>query len=224
MHCSSHTSTQYQCAQRAYKKARRELFRAFRTAKSRWLEVHASNARLRHPAAAWRHIKALRKGFQSSSAAHATPLFRAPDGSATEHRQASDDAAAQHWQSLFNKDSSACPRALEELRQRDTAPDLAALPTDDEIIKFTRRAKKGKAPGPNKVPAELWQLLIPSHRERLAADPNAIACLDIWREIIHTVWRADAPPPDDWLRGKLVQLYKGKKDISHLKNWRVIMY
>jgi hypothetical protein len=73
------------------------------------------------------------------------------------------------------------------------------------------------------MPAEFWQMLVPSHREQLAADPHALACLEVWRNIIHTVWLSDTPPPADWLQGKLVQLYKGKKDIVSLKNWRVIM-
>ena len=48
------------------------------------------------------------------------------------------------------------------------------------------------------IPAEFWQMLVPSHREQLAADPHALACLEVWRNIIHTVWLSDTPPPADY--------------------------
>ena len=133
------SAAQHASARAQYKAARKRLYRACRTAKSKWIQVNAQHAKLSNPGAAWKCIKSLQKGLQASKPVHTTPFFRTLDGSPTTDRAASDSAAAQHWQALFNKNSKALPEAIDQIRQRPTEPALGDLPTDEEIIRHTRK-------------------------------------------------------------------------------------
>ena len=109
---------------------------------------------------------------------------------------------------------------MEELRrQRPVREELSDPPLDEEIIQATRKAKRGKSPGLNSIPAEFWQALVGSDEE-LQTDEGQ-AAFSIWREVILQFWRTAECPPD-WLTARLKALFKRKGDRSDLNNWRGI--
>jgi hypothetical protein len=115
----------------------------------------------------WTHINTLRGGLGNTKGASADPLFHAKDGTPSVTRAESNSNVKAHWHSeaVFNMDSSPDLATLHTVPQRPVRSDLDGLPTDAEIIKTTRKAKKDRSPGDNKIPAELWCALVGTNKE-----------------------------------------------------------
>ena len=135
-------------------------------AKKSWLVQHLDGVRQGgNPGAYWVHINALRGGLGNTKGASADPLFHAKDGTPSVTRAESNGNVKAHWHSVFNMDSSPDLATLHAVPQRPVRSDLDGLPTDAEIIKTTRKAKKDRSPGDNKIPAELWCALVGTNKE-----------------------------------------------------------
>ena len=116
-------------------------------------------------------------------------------------------------------DSSPDLATLHAVPQRPVRSDLEGLPTDAEIIKTTRKAKKDRSPGDNKIPAELWCALVGTNKELETAE--GAEAFDIWRAVVHEFWEHGSCG-EDWLQGRLKMLFK-KGARANLNNWRGVM-
>jgi hypothetical protein len=63
----------------------------------------------------------------------------------------------EYTRGLLNEVSHVDPEALSRITQRPIAHHLAAPPTLGEVEMEINRLKRGKAPGPDGLPAEVWQ-------------------------------------------------------------------
>ena len=66
----------------------------------------------------------------------------------------------EHFSRVYDAASTIDLSALEEIEQRPVREDLAAVPTDEEIIAAIRKAKSNRSPGDSKIPPEFWKALV----------------------------------------------------------------
>ena len=207
-------------AAKAYAAARRAVAREVRRCKRQWLQVQFEGIKPgATPAFYWRHVNRLRGGLGSARDAGSDPLFHTADGEPTTTRLESNEAKAQHWHNVFNRPAQADWSVLEGLRQRPVRDEFSDPPSDEEIIQAIRRAKRGKSPGLNGIPAEFWQALVGTDAELRTAEGQA--AFSICREVILQFWRT-GECPSDWLTARLKALFKRKGDRCDLNNWRGI--
>ena len=217
-HWHSSTGTAKVHAAHTYAAARRALQAAVRKCKREWLTLHFEGiAPGAPPGFYWSHIKSLRAGFGSTRDAGTDPFFLDCHGTPTLNRLDSDHAMRQHWYSLYNQHPQVTSDTLHDIRQRPLRPELAALPSDAEIVAATRRARPKKAPGPNEIPVEFWKALVGSDAELLT--PEGQAAFAIWKSVLHEFWGSGSCHPD-WLVARLKMLFKGKGNRSDLNRWR----
>ena len=117
--------------------------------------------------------------LSSTRDAGTDPFFLDCHGTPTLNRLDSDHAMRQHWYSLYNQHPQVTLDTLHDVRQRPQRPELAAPPSDDEIVAATRRARPKKAPGPNEIPVEFWKALVGSDAELLT--PEGQAAFAVWK-------------------------------------------
>jgi hypothetical protein len=173
------------------------------------------------PGAIWKNIKDLRAGLSALKSADHAPWFKNKAGVKSKTNEQNNAAMKEHWGNLFNLPSTIDEKVLDKVRQRPVIVEMGALPSDKEIIKYTRKAKKDRAAGDNGIPIEFWQALLPD-KDLEGASELELGCFALYRDIIHKSWNSEACP-DDWLVGRLKMLYKGKGDKDTLDNWRGIM-
>jgi exonuclease III len=193
-----------------------------RKAKHKW-QAHRYDglSDCRNPGSYWLHIKDLKDGLSSLKSDDNIPWFKNKAGVKSKTQMQNNAALKEHWTNLFNLPSTVDKTVMDKVRQRAIVVELGELPSDKEIINSTRKAKKGKAAGENKICIEFWQALLPDKSLEEASELE-LGCFALYRDVIHKCWR-NIECPDDWLVGRLKMLYKGKGDRDVLDNWRGIM-
>ena len=93
------------------------------------------------------------------------------------------------------------------MEQRPLRPELAELPTEDELMEAIEKLKSGKAGGESGVLPEMVK----------------VACIgdDFPKrllELVHDVWK-EKSVPTEWRDAILIPIPK-KGDLSHCDNWR----
>jgi len=203
-------------------RARGDLRRAVREAKRSWIEQLAAQhlpSDCGEPGKYWQVINELRRGLDRvNPVVHMR--FKGDDGELCMSDEANAEVARRHFDGVYNRRTNADHSVLELVRQRDVVPDLADEPSKDEVAFHLRRAKSGKAPGDNGIPAELLQALAETP-EGLGLVHSVV--LDFWR----TGDGAGASDElqccfQEWCVGRLKLLPK-KGDPSNPSNWRGIM-
>lgn len=112
---------------------------------------------------------------------------------------------AEHFSEVLNRPP---PTVELEIQEPETDLDVdTAPPKEAEIISAIRSLKKGKAPGQDKLSAELFKL----HPE-LAAK--------LLQPLLTTIWEGRRIP-DEWTKGVIVKIPK-KGALSNCNNWRGI--
>ncbi len=96
---------------------------------------------------------------------------------------------------LFLAYSRPAPSKCWNVKQRPIIEALGRLPTDKEIVECTRKAKKGKAPGDNRIPEEFWQALLPEGNLEEDSVVKAVG-FSWYRDVIHKSW---TPGPENAL-------------------------
>lgn len=140
------------------------------------------------------------------------PLLKGEDGQAITSFQAQQ----KMWLRQFAAVEGGLPIARQAHPQFTPAAlglpadhiDLAAIPTSEQLASKVRKMKRGKAPGPDGLPAEIF---------KAGASPmlNHVLALTT-KTAIH------AREPDSWRGGRLFPLHKGKSAKSDPSGYRSI--
>ena len=120
------------------------------------------------------------------------------------------EAQAEQWRKHFTKilniHSEVKEEELERVRQRPLRPDLAELPSEDDVWDAVGKLRSGKAGGASGILPEVVK---------------AACCEEIFMskllELVHDVWR-ECSVPGDWRDAILVPIPK-KGDLSSCDNW-----
>ena len=206
--------------------AKNNISKDVRRAKHDWRAHRFDGLREgQNPGTYWESVKELRKGLATMKAANSGQWFKDKAGVKSKTVEDNNRALKEHWEGVFNLPVSVDARVLDRVKQRPIIDALSALPSDKEIMRCTRNAKKGKAPGDNGIPIEFWQAFLPE--KKLEESPDAWTegereTFALYREVVHKVWEEDSCP-EEWLIGRLKMLYKGKGAKDILDNWRGIM-
>jgi hypothetical protein len=131
-----------------------------RKAKFNWLATRYEGLG-RFPCNYWDHIADLKKGLTAWKDEDKIPLFKNKGGTKCKTLEQNKKVLVDHWKNVFNLPCIVDPDVLERVKQRPIIEALGRLPTDKEIVECTRKAKKGKAPGDNRIRVEFWQALLP---------------------------------------------------------------
>ena len=99
-------------------------------------------------------------------------------------------------------------REVELEEEYEEENDVVTQVTQDEVKAALRRMKKGKAVGPDDIPAEAWKCL---------GEIGAKVLTNLMNAILET-----ERMPEDWRESTLVTIYKGKGDIQDFGNYRGI--
>jgi Reverse transcriptase (RNA-dependent DNA polymerase) len=202
--------------------ARAVLKREVRAAKRAWLEERTSKmpADCRHPKVFWKAAKELQEGLDGAGVTPYVPKrFADSNGVLATTDAANAEIVRSHFDSVYNRRTDVDPSVLSELRQRGVEEGLAAEPTAGEVATHLRKAKKGKAPGDNGLPVELFQALA-SQEDGLALIHDVVK--DFWRTGASALSDQQQCCFDEWCVGRLKLLPK-KGDPSNPSNWRGIM-
>ena len=121
----------------------------------------------------------------------------------SQHRQ------RRHFNNILNVQSGFDMEELETVTQRQLKPEMAELPTEDELLNAIKKVKNGRAGGESSILPEMVKA----------------ACIGYTfsktlLELVHDVWEKRSVP-DDWRDAMLIPIPK-KGDLSHCDNWRRI--
>ena len=123
------------------------------------------------------------------------------------------DAKQQRWRRHFNGilnvESHFNQEELDRVRQRPMRPQLAEVPSLEELVEAVGKLKNGKASGSSGILPEMVKVA--------CQDPDF---LDRLLCLVHTAWREKCVPKD-WTDAVLVPIPK-KGDLSSCDNWRGI--
>lgn len=140
------------------------------------------------------------------------PLLKDEDGNAVTSFQAQQRV----WLRQFAATEGGLPIARQALSQFSPAAlglpgqvlDIAAIPTCEQLASKVRKMKRGKAPGPDGLPAEIYKAgALPMLHHVLA---------------LTTKTALHAREPDSWRGGRLIPLHKGKSAKSDPTGYRSI--
>ena len=118
----------------------------------------------------------------------------------SQHRQ------RRHFNNILNVQSGFDMEELERVTQRQLKPEMAELPTEDELLNAIEKVKNGRAGGESSILPEMVKA----------------ACIGYTfsktlLELVHDVWEKRSVP-DDWRDAMLIPIPK-KGDLSHCDNW-----
>ena len=116
-----------------------------------------------------------------------------------------EEKVKQRWKESFdNLLNQKNPRERKEMRTEEREWDVEEI-SGEEVRTGLRKMKKGKAQGPDDMPAEAWIALQNKGVEFLV-------------NFFNRLLRGEKMP-DEWRRSVLVPLYKSKRDIKECGNY-----
>eukprot|EP00438_Fugacium_kawagutii_P015216 Skav228710 [mRNA] locus=scaffold3960:153821:158698:- [translate_table: standard] len=144
------------------------------------------------------------------------PAVRHQDGSLS----TSHEASAERWQQHFAEAEQGHPVSMQDLQQiaqqsylhcgkQSVQFDIHALPVLDRIEDYIKQARNGKAPGPDGLPAEIYQL-----------DPVQFAKI-LWPLMAKCSLRCEEPLR--WRGGEIVALPKKTHPSFNAADYRSIL-
>ena len=123
------------------------------------------------------------------------------------------DAKRQRWRGHFtgilNGESQFNHEEVGRIRQQPIRPQLAEIPSMEELVRAIGKLKNGKAGGSSGIWPELLKVACqnPGFMDRLL-------------DLVHTTWKEQSVPKD-WTNAVLIPIPK-KGDLSNCDNWRGI--
>ena len=113
-----------------------------------------------------------------------------------------------HFSTLLNRTSEVTNEALESIQQRPMIPELDAPPNTAEVDAAIKQLQTGKAPGPDGIPAEVFE----------TSGETLITHLT---RMFQVFW-VNGQLPQDLRDANIIHLYKNKGDRSSCDNHRGI--
>ena len=105
---------------------------------------------------------------------------------------------AQHFDSVINRESTINSKAIDRMPQVPINNELAAPPTESEVLTAIKHLSRGKAPGSDSIPAEIYKAGGPVMTQKLT-------------ELFISMWEQESIP-QELKDATPVHLYKRKGD------------
>ena len=127
-----------------------------RVAKDKWFQRKASEAeRGRHGGKLlWKCIRDIQRGRRGLVPTRSATI-RDEDGASCCTTEAQNERWIRHFSNILNVQSEFSLEELERVEQRPLRPELAELPTEEELMEAIEKLKNGKAGGESGVLPEL---------------------------------------------------------------------
>ena len=197
----------------SYKSSRSEAQRFVRQAKSEWIVnkcriVNSGFDNARGGKGAWDMVKVLRSGLCPPRRPPPAKMKR-PDGTIASTPEENGSVFADHFSGLYGRQPSFDESVLDLLPQEPVYTNLDLPPSDDEILKASRKLRD-TSPGASGLHARLWRALMET--------PEGFAYV---REFVISFWLTEHVP-SEWETG-LLKILPKKGDLSDPGNYRGIM-
>jgi exonuclease III len=194
----------------AFKMSRLELKKATTTAKNRseFKKALAIMKTMRsRPREAWARMRNLEAGHNAHHRINKVTNF-AKDGIKATNDKENLKFTCDHFEKVYNRESSFDPSIVDEIPQRPESVDFDQLPSIEELNEAIKGMASLAAPGESglspmamkKLPAEMRQILL---------------------KIVHRYWNGLDPNPE-WNQALLCIIYKKKGKHEDLNNYRGI--
>ena len=146
------------------RQSRRKLGHEVRRARQMWLDsrltvLNDMDSSHKTPAVYWNEVKLIKRGMGDVTKMTVMSLKDPETGKPCKSPEENGEVLKKHFQKLYAKESSFDFKVIDEMRQREERPAMDRVPTDEEVKRHCLRAKSGKAPGDNSIPAEFLQAL-----------------------------------------------------------------
>ena len=115
----------------------------------------------------------------------------------------------EYFEELLNVETEVSEDRIGLIARVEQCKELGHPPTFAETLAAISTLNKGKAHGPDGIPAELLDVLSPALKRTL-------------HEIICQIWTGAKPMPKEWKESYLIPLPK-KGDLTYCKKWRGIL-
>ena len=138
-------------------------------------------------------------------------MVRDENGNVCTTTESQQDRWRRHFNNILNVQSEFDMEELERVTQRQLKPEIAELPTEEELLNAIEKVKNGRAGGESSILPEMVKDACIGYEfsKRLL-------------ELVHDVWEKRSVP-DDWRDAILIPIPK-KGDLSHCDNWRGISH
>ena len=195
---------------RNFVKARQEAHKAVRDAKNAWFLRKAEVAQQQRFGGkeVWQSIRDMQRACRGLIPQR-TGNIKDEDGEPCTSVDAKQQRWRRHFNGILNVESHFNQAELDRVRQRPMRPQLAELPSLEELVEAVGKLKNGKASGSSGILPEMVKVA--------CQDPDF---LDRLLCLVHTAWREKCVPKD-WTDAVLVPIPK-KGDLSSCDNWRGI--
>ena len=196
-----------------YKASRTDAQRAVRRAKSEWIVnkcriVNSGFDNARGGKGAWDVVKVLRSGLCPPRRPPPVKMKR-PDGTIASTPEENISVLGASFSELYGRQPSFDESVLDDLPQEPVYTNLDLPPSDDEILKASRKLRD-TSPGVSGLHAGLWRALMET--------PEGFAYV---RGFVISFWLTEQAPPE-WESG-LLKILPKKGDLSNPANYRGIM-
>ena len=192
----------------AYNGKRSEVQRKLRTMQDTWLSNKADEIQGYADAHDTKRFYDSLKCIFGPSASGCSPMLSADGSTLITDKNEILERWAEHFDSVLNRPSTINDEAIQRLPQVATNEALAIPPTENEVAKAIKQMSVGKAPGPDAIPAEVFQ----------SGGPSLITKLT---ELFQSVWESEILP-QDFKDATIVHIYKRKGNKRSCDNHRGI--
>lgn len=193
-----------------FAEARRLARQATRNAKNTWFQGKAEEVQKERFGSkkVWQCIRDMQRGRSGLIPTRSTAV-RDENGNSCTTIDAQNQRWRQHFSNILNIPSQFNTDELAKVRQRPTRPQMADLPTMEELIQAVDKLKSGKAGGSSGILPEMLKAACCDHE-----------FLDLLLSLVHQAWK-ERKVPKEWTDAVIVPIPK-KGDITKCDNWRGI--
>ncbi len=167
-------------------KARQDARKAVRDAKDAWFRRKADKAQGRRFGGkeVWRSICDMQQASRGLIPRR-TGNIKDEEGQPCTSAEKNQQRWRRHFTAILNVESHFIPEEMGKVRQRPLRPQLADLPSVDELTEAVNKIRNGKA-GCNSG-------ILPEMVKVACQDPDF---LDMLLDLVHTAWRERSVPKD----------------------------
>ena len=195
---------------RKYADARRAARRAVRAAKDAWFQRKVLEAERGRNGGklVWRCIRDIQRGRRGLVPVK-TAVVKDEDGNTCTTAKAQHERWSRHFTKILNIQNDFDVEELKKVRQRPPRPEMAEVPSEEELLSAVGKMRSGKAGGESGI--------LPEMVKAACCDEEFLSKL---LELVKDVWE-DGCAPSTWRDSILVPIPK-KGNLSLCDNWRGI--
>ena len=172
-----------------------------------WLSRKADEIQMLADSHSPRFFDAL-KSIYGPAASGTSPLLNSDGSQLLTEKSAILDRWAEHFENVLNRPSTINEAAIARIPQVETNFSLDEPPTEEEVLKAVELLSRGKAPGIDAIPAEIYQSGGPALIQKLT-------------ELFQNMW-SEGTIPQEIKDASIVHLYKKKGNRQSCDNHRGI--